>query len=115
MRPWPSKPSVCVSTPRTPPSMFHELVHTSFSTLYEAKIQADEVDDREGHMRSPFPEFIQEHFINHYGLKSLADKQLGKLVTAVRKYSKEGSKDYDTVKSLHIPKETPPTEKPPVN
>ena len=28
---------------------------------------------------------------------------------------KKGSKDYETVKSLHLPKETPPTEKPTVN
>jgi hypothetical protein len=78
-----------------PSPMAFNPLRKMISTLYEAKIMADEVDDREGHTRSPFPEFIQEHFINHYGLKSLADKQLGKLVTGVRKYSNEGSKNFD--------------------
>jgi hypothetical protein len=59
--------------------------------LYEAKVKADEVDDREGNMRAPFPEFIQDFFINQYGLKSLADKQLGKLVTGVHKHSAAGA------------------------
>ncbi len=73
-----------------PSPMAYNPLRKMISTLYEAKIIADEVDDRDGHIRSPFPEFIQEFFINHYGLKSLADKNLGKLVTGVRKYSKEG-------------------------
>jgi hypothetical protein len=51
---------------------------------YEEKVRADEVDDREGNRREPMPEFIQDFFVNQYGLKSLARKHLGKLVTAVR-------------------------------
>ena len=78
-----------------PAPMAFNPLRKAISTIYEAKIMADEVDDREGHLRSPFPEFIQEHFINHYGLKSLADKQLGKLVTGVRKHSVEGKKGFD--------------------
>ena len=75
--------------------MAYNPLRKMISTLYEQKVIADEVDDRDGHIRAPFPEFIQEFFINHYGLKSLADKQLGKLVTGVRKHSQEGSKHFD--------------------
>jgi hypothetical protein len=79
----------------SPTPMALKALRKEIGKLYEEKVQADEVDDRESHIRSPFPEFIQDHYINQYGLKSLADKQLGKMVAAVHKFSEQGSPDYD--------------------
>ena len=57
--------------------------------LYEDKVQADEVDDREGNRREALPEFIYSSLIHQYGLKTLAKEHLGQLVNGVRKHAKD--------------------------
>ena len=62
--------------------------------IYEDKVKADEVDDREGNKREPLPEFIYDHLVNQYGLKSLAKEHLGQLINGVRKHCKKGTPEF---------------------
>ena len=63
--------------------------------IYEKKVLADQVDDREGHRREAMPEFIQDHFIQQYGLKSLAREHMANVVVAVRKYGDPNTEGFD--------------------
>lgn len=67
----------------------------TIDAIYEAKAKADKIDDGNSHPRAAFPEFIEEFLIDKYGLKSLADKHLSKIVASVRKYSEPTDKHYD--------------------
>ena len=57
--------------------------------MYEAKVGADEQDDRKKHRRESLPLFIQLFLIQEFGLKSIADKNLKALVSGVHKFSRE--------------------------
>lgn len=57
--------------------------------MYEAKVAADEQDDRKKHRREALPIFIQLFLIQEFGLKSIADKNLKALIAGVHKFSRE--------------------------
>jgi hypothetical protein len=65
------------------------------SQIYEQKVKADEVDDKKAHTRERMPEFIFDLLLNQYGMKALATQHLNELVASVRKYSKEGTAEYN--------------------
>ena len=74
--------------------------------MYEAKVAADEQDDRKKHRREALPIFIQLFLIQEFGLKSIADKNLKSLVAGVHKFSREeevalgGIEHYDRLRIL---------------
>ena len=57
--------------------------------MYQAKISADEVDDRQKHRRESLPVFIKLFLITEFGLKSIADKNMKALVAGVHQFSRE--------------------------
>jgi hypothetical protein len=46
--------------------------------VFESKVMADTIDDRDGRKRCPLPEWIHEHCIAQYGLKTIADNHFRK-------------------------------------
>lgn len=65
-----------------------EMLHKVISKIYEEKIQADAVADKESRVRQSLPTFLVAYFHDKYGLKSLADTHIGQLVAAVRIHAK---------------------------
>ena len=56
--------------------------------IYEGKILQDSVDDREKRQRQTLPQYLRDHFIRKYGLKSLALDHMHVLDISVRKFAK---------------------------
>ena len=52
--------------------------------MYENKASADFVDDREHNERQNFPEYLRDHLINRFGLKSIAMTNLQSLILGLR-------------------------------
>lgn len=65
------------------PSILHKIIYD----LFEDKRNADIVDDRDNNPRQNLPEFLYESYINKYGLKSLADKNLWVLAISIEKHA----------------------------
>mmetsp|Transcript_57084 Transcript_57084/g.133948 ORF Transcript_57084/g.133948 Transcript_57084/m.133948 type:complete len:293 (-) Transcript_57084:272-1150(-) len=53
--------------------------------IYEAKVVADGLDDKQGRKRGALPDFLKNYLIRQYGLKSIAMKNLQNMAAGVRK------------------------------
>ena len=73
---------------RAKPMPVQNIVHL-IDKMYQAKISADEVDDRQKHRRESLPVFIKLFLITEFGLKSIADKNMKALVAGVHQFSRE--------------------------
>ena len=69
--------------------------------MYEAKVIADEMDDRKKHRREALPVFIHLFLIQEFGLKSIAEKNLKALVAGVHKFSREEEVALGGVNQMH--------------
>ena len=69
--------------------------------MYEAKVIADEMDDRKKHRREALPVFIHLFLIQEFGLKSIAEKNLKALVAGVHKFSREEEVALGSVNQMH--------------
>ena len=49
---------------------------TQIAAIYEGKVVADELMDKQGRTREALPDFLKSFFIRQYGLKSIALKNL---------------------------------------
>ena len=60
---------------------------TQIAAIYEGKVVADELMDKQKRPREPeaMPDFLKNFFIRQYGLKSIALKNLQNLAAGVRK------------------------------
>eukprot|EP00002_Diphylleia_rotans_P036602 TRINITY_DN8084_c0_g1_i2.p1 TRINITY_DN8084_c0_g1~~TRINITY_DN8084_c0_g1_i2.p1 ORF type:complete len:899 (+),score=215.89 TRINITY_DN8084_c0_g1_i2:143-2839(+) len=62
------------------------------TSIYQEKMAADEVDDREHHTRQTLPEFIYDFFITKYGLRNLAENHVVNMLTSLNKYRNDHSR-----------------------
>ena len=58
---------------------------TQIAAIYEGKVVADELMDKQKRPREAMPDFLKNFFIRQYGLKSIALKNLQNLAAGVRK------------------------------
>lgn len=62
--------------------------------IYEKKIFADSVDDRECNPRQSLPAFVREYLSNKFGLAKLSEAHLLGILDAVREAEEEVTKKY---------------------
>eukprot|EP00002_Diphylleia_rotans_P038003 TRINITY_DN8575_c0_g1_i2.p1 TRINITY_DN8575_c0_g1~~TRINITY_DN8575_c0_g1_i2.p1 ORF type:complete len:697 (+),score=160.41 TRINITY_DN8575_c0_g1_i2:140-2230(+) len=62
------------------------------SSIYQEKMNADDIDDKMHHPRQPMPEFIYDYFINKYGLRQLAEGHLVNMLTTLTQYKGDNSR-----------------------
>eukprot|EP00002_Diphylleia_rotans_P021127 TRINITY_DN4112_c0_g1_i5.p1 TRINITY_DN4112_c0_g1~~TRINITY_DN4112_c0_g1_i5.p1 ORF type:complete len:1124 (-),score=255.28 TRINITY_DN4112_c0_g1_i5:1500-4871(-) len=55
------------------------------ANIYDEKMLADDIDDREHNTRQSFPEFVYDYFLHKYGLKQLAERHLASVYSTAKK------------------------------
>lgn len=58
---------------------------TYIPTIYSKKCRADIADDQAGFQHEPLPELVQDDFLQQFGMKTAATKQLGMMVSGIKK------------------------------
>ena len=48
----------------------------NIADIYEKKVRADAVDDKKNNPRDTLPEFLDDFFLQMYGMKQMAHKKL---------------------------------------
>ena len=54
--------------------------------IFEKKVKADAIDDKNGNNRDTLPEFVADFFEHMFGIPSLANKKKSELRNGVKKY-----------------------------
>jgi Ca2+-binding EF-hand superfamily protein len=63
--------------------------------VYEDKVAADEADDLDMRARDGFPTFLCDYMLKEFGIKSLANANLTKLIKSVMAYADPENEHYD--------------------